>query len=71
MHIYFQRFGKIAGLFQVMSVAIRALDKDDVDPQYMAKLAKVASAEIISTKVHITYLELFAFLPFNISSRKM
>ena len=47
----FQRFGNIAGLFQVMSVAIRALNKADVDPQYMAKFAKVASAEIISTKV--------------------
>ncbi|XP_042014452.1 protein SHOOT GRAVITROPISM 6-like isoform X1 [Salvia splendens] len=45
-----RRFGKIAGLFQVMSVAIRALDKADVDPQYLAKFAKVASAEIISTK---------------------
>ncbi|XP_057785671.1 protein SHOOT GRAVITROPISM 6 isoform X1 [Salvia miltiorrhiza] len=45
-----RRFGKIAGLFQVMSVAIRALNKADVDPQYMAKFAKVASAEIISTK---------------------
>lgn len=46
-----QRFGNIAGLFQVMSEAIRALDKDDVDPPYMAKLAKIATAEIISTKV--------------------
>ncbi|KAL3623358.1 Protein SHOOT GRAVITROPISM 6 [Castilleja foliolosa] len=45
-----RRFGNIAGLFQVMSVAIRALDKDDVDPHYMAKLAKIAAAEIISTK---------------------
>ncbi|KAL6496288.1 Protein SHOOT GRAVITROPISM 6 [Orobanche gracilis] len=45
-----RRFGNIAGLFQVMSVAIRVLDKDDVDPQCMAKLAKIASAEIISTK---------------------
>lgn len=34
-----------------MSEAIRALDKDDVDPPYMAKLAKIATAEIISTKV--------------------
>lgn len=34
-----------------MSVAIRALDKDDVDPQFMTKLAKIAGAEIISTKV--------------------
>lgn len=47
----FQRFGNIAGLFEVMSVAIRALDKDDVDPQFMTKLAKIAGAEIISTKV--------------------
>ncbi|KAK6126237.1 hypothetical protein DH2020_040009 [Rehmannia glutinosa] len=45
-----RRFGNIAGLFQVMSVAIRALGKDDVDPHYMAKLAKIAAAEIISTK---------------------
>ncbi|CAA3013297.1 SHOOT GRAVITROPISM 6 isoform X1 [Olea europaea subsp. europaea] len=45
-----RRFGNIAGLFQVMSEAIRALDKDDVDPPYMAKLAKIATAEIISTK---------------------
>ncbi|KAL0336932.1 UNVERIFIED_CONTAM: protein SHOOT GRAVITROPISM 6 [Sesamum calycinum] len=43
-----RRFGNMAGLFQVMSVAIRALDKNDVDPQYMAKLAKIAAAEIIS-----------------------
>ncbi|KAL8508732.1 hypothetical protein ACS0TY_016088 [Phlomoides rotata] len=40
----------MAGLFQVISVAIRVLDKDDVDPQYMAKLAKIAASEIISTK---------------------
>ncbi|KAL2487315.1 Protein SHOOT GRAVITROPISM 6 [Abeliophyllum distichum] len=45
-----RRFENIAGLFQVMSVAIRALDKDHVDPPYMAKLAKIATAEIISTK---------------------
>ncbi|KAL6585414.1 Protein SHOOT GRAVITROPISM 6 [Orobanche minor] len=45
-----RRFGNIAGLFQVMSVAIRVLGKDDVDPQCMAKLAKIAAAEVISTK---------------------
>ncbi|XP_051152364.1 protein SHOOT GRAVITROPISM 6 isoform X3 [Andrographis paniculata] len=45
-----RKFGNIAGLFQVMAVAIRALDKDDVDPQFMTKLAKIATAEIISTK---------------------
>ncbi|XP_070008856.1 protein SHOOT GRAVITROPISM 6 isoform X2 [Nicotiana sylvestris] len=44
------RFGNIAGLFQVMSVAIQALDKGDVDPNYLAKLAKIATSEVISTK---------------------
>ncbi|XP_031119472.1 protein SHOOT GRAVITROPISM 6 isoform X1 [Ipomoea triloba] len=45
-----RRFGNIAGLFQVISVAIRALDKGDVDPAFMMKLAKIATAEVISTK---------------------
>ncbi|VFQ97621.1 unnamed protein product [Cuscuta campestris] len=45
-----RRFGNIAGLFQVISVAIRALDKQDVDPAFMMKLAKIATAEVISTK---------------------
>lgn len=50
----FQRFGNIAGLFQVMSVAIKALDKGDVDHNYLAKLAKIATSEVISTKVKDT-----------------
>ncbi|KAJ8532794.1 hypothetical protein K7X08_015683 [Anisodus acutangulus] len=45
-----RRFGNIAGLFQVMSVAIQALDKGDVDPNYLGKLAKIATSEVISTK---------------------
>ncbi|KAM3325089.1 protein SHOOT GRAVITROPISM 6 isoform X1 [Capsicum chacoense] len=45
-----RRFGNIAGLFQVMSVAIQALDKGDVDNNYLAKLAKIATSEVISTK---------------------
>ncbi|XP_071910613.1 protein SHOOT GRAVITROPISM 6 isoform X7 [Coffea arabica] len=45
-----RRFGNIGGLFQVMSVAIRALDKRDVDPPYMTKLAKIATAEMITSK---------------------
>ncbi|XP_075086353.1 protein SHOOT GRAVITROPISM 6 isoform X2 [Nicotiana tabacum] len=45
-----RRFGNIAGLFQVMSVAIQALDKGDIDPNYLAKLAKIATSEVISTK---------------------
>ena len=52
----FQRFGNIAGLFQVMSVAIQALDKGDVDHNYLAKLAKIATSEVISTKVEDTPL---------------
>ncbi|KAM7464220.1 hypothetical protein LguiA_032341 [Lonicera macranthoides] len=45
-----RRFGNMAGVFQVMSVAIRALDKQEADPPYMSKLAKLATAEIISSK---------------------
>lgn len=41
----------MTGLFEVMSVAIRELDKDDVEPQYMAKVAKIAMTELVSTKV--------------------
>ncbi|KAL8545660.1 hypothetical protein ACS0TY_005697 [Phlomoides rotata] len=40
----------MTGLFQVIYVAIQVLDKDDVDPQYMEKLAKIVASEIISTK---------------------
>ncbi|KAL6987298.1 Protein SHOOT GRAVITROPISM 6 [Sarracenia purpurea var. burkii] len=40
----------MAGVFQVMAVAIRALDKRDADPPDMAKLAKIATAEMISSK---------------------
>ncbi|CAL5387693.1 unnamed protein product [Camellia sinensis] len=45
-----RRFGNMAGVFQVMAVAIRALDKEDADPPDMAKLAKIATAEMISSK---------------------
>ncbi|XP_044471670.1 protein SHOOT GRAVITROPISM 6 isoform X2 [Mangifera indica] len=45
-----RRFGNMAGIFQVMAVGIRALDKKDVDPAFMAKLSKIATAEIISSK---------------------
>ncbi|KAL3532002.1 hypothetical protein ACH5RR_005523 [Cinchona calisaya] len=45
-----RRFGNITGLFQVMSVAIRALNVRDVDPAYMTKLAKIATAELITSK---------------------
>ncbi|KAF5473711.1 hypothetical protein F2P56_005682 [Juglans regia] len=45
-----RRFGNMAGVFQVMSFGVRALDKKDVDPLFMAKLAKIATAEMISSK---------------------
>ncbi|XAR69166.1 hypothetical protein NMG60_11000655 [Bertholletia excelsa] len=45
-----RRFGNMAGVFQVMAVAIRALDKNDADSTEMAKLAKIATAEMISSK---------------------
>lgn len=41
----------MAGVFQVMAFGVRALDKKDVDPPFMAKLAKIATAEMISSKV--------------------
>ncbi|KAL6286431.1 hypothetical protein ACE6H2_010821 [Prunus campanulata] len=40
----------MAGVFQVMAYGVRALDKDEVDPLFMSKIAKIATAEIISSK---------------------
>ncbi|GFS45717.1 ARM repeat superfamily protein [Actinidia rufa] len=45
-----RRFGNMAGVFQVMAIAIRVLDKREADPPDMAKLAKLATAEMISSK---------------------
>ncbi|KAL6133487.1 hypothetical protein ACLB2K_065722 [Fragaria x ananassa] len=45
-----RRFGNMAGVFQVMSYGVGALDNKDVDPPFMIKLAKIATAEIISSK---------------------
>lgn len=58
----FQRFGNMAGVFQVMAVAIRALDKRDADPPDMAKLTKIATAEMISSKVKTFGLCVFFLL---------
>ena len=54
-----QRFGNMAGIFQVMAFGVRALDTTDVDPALMAKLAKIATAEMISSKVAVLYFSLF------------
>lgn len=40
----------MAGIFQVMAFAVHALDKKDTDPAFMAKLSKIATAEMISSK---------------------
>lgn len=45
-----RRFGNIAGVFKIMSIAISALEEAEVDPSYMVKLAKLATTEIISSK---------------------
>ncbi|PON31771.1 Coatomer beta subunit [Parasponia andersonii] len=45
-----RRFGNMAGVFQVMAFGVRALDKKDADPSFMVKLAKIATAEMISSK---------------------
>ncbi|KDP29202.1 hypothetical protein JCGZ_16591 [Jatropha curcas] len=45
-----RQFGNLAGVFEVMAMGVRALAKQDVDPAYMAKLAKIATAEMISSK---------------------
>lgn len=34
-----------------MAVGVRALDERDVDSAFMAKLAKIATSEMISSKV--------------------
>lgn len=46
-----QRFGNMAEVFLVMASAVGAMDRKDVDPAFMAKLAKIATAEMITSKV--------------------
>lgn len=45
----------MAGIFQVMAFGVQALQKKDVDPPFMSKLAKIATAEMISSKVFSIY----------------
>lgn len=40
----------MAGIFQVMSVGIQVMSTPDIDPVFMSKLAKIATAEMISSK---------------------
>lgn len=41
----------MAGVFQVMAFAVSAMDKRDADPHLMSKLAKIATSEMITSKV--------------------
>ncbi|XP_028777131.1 protein SHOOT GRAVITROPISM 6 isoform X2 [Neltuma alba] len=45
-----RRFGNMAVVFQVMAFGVRSLDEREVDDSFMAKLAKIATAEMISSK---------------------
>ncbi|KAJ6381693.1 hypothetical protein OIU77_030380 [Salix suchowensis] len=45
-----RRFGNMAGVFQVSALGVSALNEGDVDPSFMAKLAKIATTEMISSK---------------------
>lgn len=49
--VLLQRFGNMAGVFQVMAFSVGALETGESDEAFMGKLAKIATAEIISSKV--------------------
>ena len=49
-----QRFGNMAGVFLVMASAVRALDHSDAEREFLRKIAKIATAEIVSSKVSDT-----------------
>ncbi|KAH7690564.1 Armadillo-like helical-containing protein [Dioscorea alata] len=45
-----RRFGNMAGVFDVMACAVRAMDREDVDPAFMDRLAKMVTAEMVTSK---------------------
>ncbi|CAL4920753.1 unnamed protein product [Urochloa decumbens] len=45
-----RRFGNMAGVFLVMASAVRALDHSDAEREFLWKIAKIATAEIVSSK---------------------
>lgn len=49
-----QRFGNMAGVFLVMASAVRALDHADAEREFLRKIAKIATAEIVTSKVSDT-----------------
>ncbi|KAK4272815.1 hypothetical protein QN277_021318 [Acacia crassicarpa] len=48
-----RRFGDMAEIFQVMAYGVRALDKRKIDKSFMAKLSKIATSEILPSKVSV------------------
>ena len=46
-----QRFGNMAGVFLVMASAVRALDHSNAEREFLRKIARIATAEIVSSKV--------------------
>jgi hypothetical protein len=47
-----QKFGNLTGVFLVMASAVRVMDQKDADSTYLGKLAKIATSEIITSKVN-------------------
>ncbi|WVZ55465.1 hypothetical protein U9M48_006123 [Paspalum notatum var. saurae] len=45
-----RRFGNMAGVFLVMASAVRALDHSDAEREFLRKIAKIATAEVVSSK---------------------
>ncbi|CAD6209555.1 unnamed protein product [Miscanthus lutarioriparius] len=45
-----RRFGNMAGVFLVMASAVRALDHSDAEREFLRKIAKIATAEIVTSK---------------------
>lgn len=41
----------MAGVFQVMACAVKAIEKSEIDLSLMEKLIKIATSEMITSKV--------------------
>ncbi|KAL6649216.1 hypothetical protein ACP70R_013440 [Stipagrostis hirtigluma subsp. patula] len=48
-----RRFGNMAGIFLVMAAAVRALDRWDAEREFLRKIVKTATAEIVTSKEFI------------------
>lgn len=47
----------MAGVFDVMACAVRSMDREDVDPAFMDRLAKMVTAEMVTSKVTFLFLQ--------------